>query len=317
MRKQVLVTSRSFGSIDSTPMDILKAAGCEVTLMGREFQMDRFAAAVVDCDALIIGAHDFPAELMARCGRLKLICKHGAGLDNIHLEEARAQGVAVCNVPGTNAAAVADLTLGLMLACARHIALGDRRVRQGQWKSLTGRDVCGKTLGLLGFGSVARNVAKRAAGFDMPVLAYDPFLQEIPAGFPYVRLCADREEVLAGCDFLSIHLPLTGETRHSIGQRELALMRKGAYLINTARGGIVDEQALYAALAAGRLSGAAMDVAETEPMDPANPLLTLDNVVVTPHIGMYSREAIGAVSVICAENVAACLAGGEPRFRVV
>lgn len=317
MSKNVLVTSRSFGSIDATPMEILEGAECTVTMMGKAFQMEQFARAAVESDVLIIGAHDFPVELMTRCRKLRLICKHGAGLDNIHLKEAEAQGVAVCNVPGTNANAVADLTLGLMLAAARHIALADRRVRAGEWKSLTGRDVCAKTLGLLGFGAVARNVAKRAAGFDMSVLAYDPFLREAPEGFPHVRLCAAREEVLANCDFLSIHLPLTEETRGSVGARELAMMRPGAYVVNTARGGIVDEGALYEALTAGRLSGAAMDVAEKEPMDPANPLLTLDNVVVTPHIGMYSREAIGAVSVICAENAAACLSGGELRFRVV
>ena len=317
MSKRVLVTSRSFGSIDSTPLDILNDAGCSVTLMGRDFAMDRFEAAAVDCDVLIIGAHEFSPALMARCKKLRLICKHGAGLDNIHLDEAAAQGVAVCNAPGTNANAVADLTLGLMLCCARHIALADRRVRAGAWKSHTGRDVCGKTLGLLGFGSVARNVARRAAGFDMQVLAYDPFLKELPAGFPHVRLCADVMEVISGCDFLSAHLPLTEETRNIVGEKEMAAMRPGSYLINTARGGVVDEAALYRALVSGHLAGAAMDVAAEEPMPPDHPLLTLDNVVVTPHIGMYSKEAINAVSIICAENAAACLTGGALKFQVV
>ena len=176
MSKQVLVTSRSFGSIDSAPMDILERAGCAVTMMGTDFDMERFTEAVVDSDVLIIGAHAFPPELMARCKKLKLICKHGAGLDNIPLDAAKDLGVAVCNAPGTNSNAVADLTFGLMLSCARHISLADRRVREGQWKSYTGFDVCGKTLGLLGFGAVTRCVARRAAGFDMQVLAYDPFL---------------------------------------------------------------------------------------------------------------------------------------------
>ncbi|WP_312281340.1 phosphoglycerate dehydrogenase [Oscillibacter sp.] len=317
MSKRVLVTSRSFGSIDSTPKDILEQAGCEVILMGKDFDMERFAGTVTECDALIIGAHDFPVELMDCCGKLKVICKHGAGLDNLHLEEAKARGIAVCNVPGTNANAVADLTLGLMLSCARHISLGDRRVRQGQWKALTGKDVYAKTLGLLGFGAVARNVARRAVGFSMRVLAYDPYVHTLPEGFEHVTLCESAAEVISGCEFLSIHLPLNEETRGMIGAAELAAMRPGAYVINTARGGIVDEKALYEALVSGHLSGAAMDVTEVEPMDTANPLLTLDNVVVTPHIGMYSREAIGAVSVICAENVAACLRGGELKFRVV
>lgn len=317
MSNKVLVTSRSFGSIDSTSEEILKQAGCKVILMGKDFEMERFARTVVDCEALIIGAHDFPVELMNRCKELKIICKHGAGLDNIHLEEAKARGIAVCNAPGTNANAVADLTIGLMLSCARHISLGDRRVREGQWKALTGKDVYAKSLGLLGFGAVARNVAKRAAGFDMKVLAYDPYVKRLPEGFGHVTLCEDVNAVISGCEFLSVHLPLTEETRGFIGSTELSTMRRGAYLINTARGGIVDEQALYQALATGHLSGAAMDVSEVEPINPANPLLTLDNVVITPHIGMYSKEAIGAVSIICAENVANCLTGKGLRFRVV
>lgn len=317
MNKQVLVTSRSFGSIDSAPMDILERAGCAVTMMGTDFDMERFAEAVVDSNVLIIGAHAFPPELMARCKKLKLICKHGAGLDNIPLDAAKDLGVAVCNAPGTNSNAVADLTFGLMLSCARCISLADRRVREGQWKSYTGFDVCGKTLGLLGFGAVARCVARRAAGFDMQVLAYDPFLTQLPEGFPHVRLCGDVMEVISSCDFLSAHLPLNEETRNFISRKELQAMRPGSCLINTARGGIVDEEALYEALVSGRLAGAAMDVAAQEPMEPDHPLLSLDNVVVTPHIGMYSKEAINAVSIICAENAAAVLSGGALKFQIV
>lgn len=317
MSKKVLITSRSFGSIDAKPLGILQDAGCEVIHLCGAFCMEEFAKTVVDCDALIIGAHEFPADLMARCKRLKVICKHGAGLDNIHVGEAKKLGISVCNAPGTNSNAVADLTFGLMLSCARRIALADRRVRAGEWRSFTGDDVCAKTLGLLGFGAVARCVAKRAAGFDMKVLAYDPYVELLPDGFPHVKLCKNASEVIGGSDFLSAHLPLNDQTRNFIRAKELAAMKPGSYLINTARGGVVDENALYEALASGHLAGAAMDVSAVEPMDPCNPLLTLDNVVITPHIGMYSREAIGAVSIICAENVAACLAGRELRFQVV
>ena len=174
-----------------------------------------------------------------------------------------------------------------------------------------------KNPGPPGFGAVARCVARRAAGFDMRVLAYDPFLTQLPEGFPYVRLCEDVMEVIKGCDSLSVHLPLNEETRNFISRRELEAMRPGSYLINTARGGIVDEDALYEALVSGHLAGAAMDVASQEPMKPDHPLLSLDNVVVTPHIGMYSKEAISAVSIICAENAAAALNGGALKFRVV
>lgn len=316
MSKKVIVTSRSFGSISQEPMDILTAAGCEVLKMGDPFDMEAFSKEIVDADALIIGAHDFSVELMAQCKNLAIVCKHGAGLDNLHLPESKELGIPVCNVPATNANAVADLALGLMLASARHIALGDRRVRQGHWNTLTGKDVYGKTLGLLGFGAIARNVAKRAAGFSMDVVVYDPFVKEIPADFPHVKLCSDLMDVVANCDFLSAHLPLNDQTRDMIDAPQLAAMRPGSYVINTSRGGIVNEDALYQALASGHLSGAAADVTTQEPMTPEHPLLSLDNFVITPHIGMYSREAIGAVSLICAQNVANAFSGQPLRNQV-
>lgn len=317
MSKKVMITSRSFGSIDDTPMNILKDAGYEIVLRGKDFDQQAFNAEIADYDALIIGAHDFPAEVLATCKKLKIICKHGAGLDNIPMEAAKAQGVMVCNVPGTNANAVADLTFGLMLCCARQIVAANNRVHNGAWKTITGTDVYAKTLGLLGFGAIAKNVARRAAGFNMKVLAYDPFVKTLPQEFSHVTLCDNMMDVVSQCDFLSLHLPLTDETRGMIGARELAAMKQGAYLINAARGGIVNEKALYDALVSGHLAAAAMDVSEKEPIDSANPLLTLENVVITPHLGMYSKEAIGAVSIICAQNAAAVLTGEALQFRVV
>lgn len=317
MSKKVMITSRSFGSIDDTPMNILKDAGYEIVLRGKDFDQQAFNTEIADYDALIIGAHDFPAEVLATCKKLKIICKHGAGLDNIPMEAAKAQGVMVCNVPGTNANAVADLTFGLMLCCARQIVAANNRVHNGAWKTITGTDVYVKTLGLLGFGAIAKNVARRAAGFNMKVLAYDPFVKTLPQEFSHVTLCDNMMDVVSQCDFLSLHLPLTDETRGMIGAKELAAMKQGAYLINAARGGIVNEKALYDALVSGHLAAAAMDVSEKEPIDSANPLLTLENVVITPHLGMYSKEAIGAVSIICAQNAAAVLTGEALQFRVV
>lgn len=317
MSKKVLITSRSFGKISDEPLNVLKNAGFEVTMKGRDFDQAEFEAIIPDYDALIIGAHEFPEEVMARCHKLAIICKHGAGLDNIHLDKAKALGIAVCNVPGTNANAVADLTFGLMLAAARNIVSTNRWVREGKWQTAIGVDVFGKTLGLLGFGAIAKNVARRARGFDMKVLAYDPYVKELPGEFcDYVTLCA-QETVITGCDFLSLHLPLTDETRNIISKPELSRMKKGAYVINCARGGTVNEKDLYEALVSGQIAGAAMDVSEVEPMSAQNPLLTLDNVIVTPHIGMYSKEAIGAVSLICAQNAAACAEDKPLQHRVV
>ena len=208
MSKKVLITSRSFGKISNEPLDILTGAGFEVTMKGKDFDQAEFEAMIPDYDALIIGAHEFPEAVMERCPKLKIICKHGAGLDNIHLEKAKELGIAVCNVPGTNSNAVADLTFGLMLAVARNIVSTNRWVHEGRWQTAIGVDVCGKTLGLMGFGAIAKNVARRASGFGMKVLAYDPYVKELPEEFQsYVTLCGENE-VISGCDFLSLHLPL-------------------------------------------------------------------------------------------------------------
>lgn len=314
---KVLITSRSFGKIGNTAQRILEDAGIEIVNKSVGFDQAEFERIIPEFDALIIGAHEFEEKDMERCPKLKIICKHGVGLNNIRLEKARQLGIAVCNAPGTNSNAVADLTFGLMLSVARKISHSDQLVRQGVWKSHIGEDVCGKTLGLLGFGAIARKVANRARGFDMQVLAYDPYVKELPAEYEgFVKLCG-FEEVLTGCDFLSVHMPLTEQTKYMIDAPAIAKMKKGSYVINTARGGIVEEKALYLALAAGHLKGAAMDVVESEPMTEDHPLLTLENVVVTPHIGMYSKEAISAVSEICARNVVACLTGKPLCNQVV
>lgn len=314
---KVLITSRSFGKIGDTAEKILLDAGIEIVNKSVGFDQAEFERIIPEFDALIIGAHEFEEKDMARCPNLKIICKHGVGLNNIHLKKARELGIAVTNAPGTNSNAVADLTFGLMLSVARKISHSSALVKEGVWKSHIGEDVCGKTVGLLGFGAIARKVANRARGFDMQVLAYDPYVKELPEEYRgFVKLCG-LEEVISGCDFLSVHLPLTEETKYMISARELAMMKKGSYLINTARGGIVNENDLYEALKSGHLNGAAMDVVENEPMTAQHPLLSLANVVVTPHIGMYSKEAISAVSEICAKNVVACLTGKPLCNQVV
>lgn len=314
---KVLITSRSFGKIGNKAQQILENAGIEIVNKSVGFDQAEFERIIPEFDALIIGAHEFEEKDMERCPKLKIICKHGVGLNNIRLEKAKELGIAVCNAPGTNSNAVADLTLGLMLSVARKISHSAALVREGVWKSHIGEDVCGKTVGLLGFGAIARKVANRVKGFDMQVLAYDPYVKELPEEYcGFVKLCS-LEEVISGCDFLSVHLPLTEETKYMIGAKEMAMMKPGSYIINTARGGIVNENDLYQALVSGHLNGAAMDVVESEPMTADHPLLTLDNVVVSPHIGMYSKEAISAVSEICAQNVAACLTGKPLINQVV
>lgn len=312
--KKVLITSRSFGSSSDTPFQILKDAHIDYTLMGADFDEEKFKRIIPEYDALIIGAHMFYPEDMKRCPNLKIICKHGTGLDNIFLDDAKKLGITVTNVPATNSNAVADLTFGHILNVSRGISVSNTRVHNGEWKPYIGRDVYKKVLGLLGFGAIAKNVARRAYGFSMKVLVYDPFVTEVSDEFKdYVQL-VDFEIVVKESDIISIHVPLTDETKNLLDKKTISNMKKDAFLINMGRGGIVNETDLFECMKAGHLAGASLDVVEVEPITKDNPLLTLENLIITPHMGMHSLEAIGAVSVICAQNVVKKLQDEIPLY---
>lgn len=315
--KKVMITSRSFGSVSDDAFQALEKGNLLHTMAGNGFDQEAFEKNILEYDALIIGAHPFPKEVMEKCKNLKIIAKHGAGLDNIDLEAARALGIKVTNAPALNANAVADLAFGHILNVARGITACNNLVKKGQWKTYIGVDVFNKTLGILGFGAIAKNVARRAKGFSMKVLAYDPYIVEVPEEFKdYVEL-ADLDSVIRKSDFLTIHMPLTEDTRNFLNYERLSQMKEEAFLINTGRGGIVNEEDLYRVLTEKKIKGAALDVTEVEPIREGHPLLTLENVIITPHIGMYSKEAINAVSLTCAENVAHYFLGEKMNFEVV
>ncbi|MDF3003759.1 MAG: D-isomer specific 2-hydroxyacid dehydrogenase [Oscillospiraceae bacterium] len=295
---KLLVTSRSFGTVGDEATNLLKEANIQVDYATAA----QFESMIENYDALIIGAHPFTPELMEKCHNLKIICKHGAELDNIPLEKAKELGITVTNVPGVNSHRVADLAFGLLLAAARQISYTDRLVHSGKWQTATGTDVYGKTLGILGLGAIGKNVALRAKGFGMTVLACDPFVHDLSNDLSHVTLC-DLDFVLQNSDFLSLHLPLNSETYRILTDEKLRKMKWGSYLINTAKGELIDENALFDLLKEKHIAGAALDVCTTEPIEPLNPLLTLENVVITPHIGVYSKEAISEVSLVCAKNV--------------
>ncbi|MDP2974685.1 MAG: phosphoglycerate dehydrogenase, partial [Anaerolineales bacterium] len=242
------------------------------------------------------------------------VSMHGVGFDHVDLAAARRLGIIIANTPGANDQAVADLALGLMIAVARKIPQADGDLRQEKWGRYSGGELWSKTLGLVGFGRIGRGVAKRALGFDMRVLVYDPYIQPEAVNLPGVTLTL-FEEVLANADFISLHAALTAGNTHMIGAAQFEAMKPDAYLINTARGGLVDEDALYQALSAGRIAGAALDVFVDEPPK-GSPLLKLPNVVVTPHIGAHTKEAIERMGVMAAQNVVQALRTGEPLFRV-
>ena len=302
--KKVLITSRSFGQLSDRPGKILEENGFELKFYNEKYEEEEFCRQLADCDALIIGAHPLTEKALQSAPGLKIVVKHGAGLDNIDLDLCARYHIHVDNVPAVNSNAVADLAFSLILDVARKTSLAAAQVKACQWKRVTGVDVYRKTLGLVGFGAIAKNVARRASGFSMTVIAYDPFLKEIPEEFQKTVRLTSLEEVLSSCDFLSIHVPLNDSTRNLIGEKELKSMKKGSFVINTSRGGIVNENALYQAIVCGHIAGAGLDVIESEPISETNPLNQLDQVTITPHMGMYSFEAVNAVSTIAAQKTA-------------
>ena len=213
---KILVTSRSFGKINDEPRKILEDAGFEIVMKGADFDQREFEEMIPEFDALVIGAHPFPEEVLERCGKLKIICKHGVGLDNVPVEKCRELGIAVCNTPGTNSNAVADLTFGLILAACRNIVLCSDNVRDGKWKTAVGVDVYRKTLGVLGYGAIAKNVIRRAKGFDMSVIVYNHRPREMDEEFREYARFGDLEEIFSVCDIITVHLPLTQETADMI-----------------------------------------------------------------------------------------------------
>jgi len=281
----------------------LRAAGFEVVERAG-LQGAPLAAALDGCQALLVrGATKVTAEVLRAASHLKVVARAGTGLDNVDVKTARELGITVLNAPAANTISVAELTLGLMLAFERHVAAAASDLRAGKWEKgkYAGREIAGKRLGLVGFGNIGRAVAGRARAFDMDVWASDPLVADWPAGFEWVRRVT-FEELLPQVDYLSLHVPLTADTRGLIAGPALARMKPGAVLVNCARGGIVDETALLAALENGTLRGVALDVFAQEPPG-AHPLLALPNVIATPHLGASTLEAQDRAGVEVAERV--------------
>ena len=284
---------------------------------GRGFTEEDILADIPDCDAMIVRTAKITGRILDAAPKLKIIARHGAGYDGVDLEGARRNRVLVTTAGGANAVSVAELAIFYMLYCSRrfkavmaHCREDYRYAKMG----ITKTELEGKTLGLIGTGNIGRLVAKKAAlGFDMKVLAYDPFARDLPE---YIQLVEDRDVIFRESDYVSLHVPATRETIHSVSDREFGLMKETAFLINTARGSIVDEPALIRALEAKQIAGAGLDTVEQEPFDPKNPLLDMENVLVAPHIGGATREASTRSSVACAQAIDDFFAGPPPKFIV-
>lgn len=294
--------------------DLLRDRGFEV-VVEPGMSPEALLAAIPEFDGLLVrSASKVTAEVLAASPRLKVVGRAGTGVDNIDLAAATANDVLVMNTPGGNAVAVAEFVLGLMLAIGRHIAVADRSMAEGRWdkKKLKGTEINGKTLAIFGLGHIGRALAPRAAAMGMTVLGYDPFVTaEQAASFGIEKV--DLDDAFARADVLTFHLPLTPDTRHMVDADTLAKTKPGVWVINAARGGIVDEAALHAAVESGHVGGAALDVFEKEPMAADHPLRDHAKVIVTPHLGGSTNEAQVNVAVMVAEQVGEFLGGGEAR----
>ncbi|NGZ96877.1 MAG: D-glycerate dehydrogenase [Nitrospira sp. WS110] len=274
----------------------------------------------LQADAVICTLADrIDASILSQATKLKIVANYAVGYNNIDLAAAAQHGIIVTNTPDVLTDATADLTWALLLAVARRVVEGNALVRTGRWigwapTQMLGTDVTGKTLGIVGMGRIGQAVAYRATGFRMSVLYAGHHAVSSPPGVSWTRQPLDA--VLKHSDYLSLHVPLTDTTRHLIGRRELALMKPTAFLINTSRGPVIDEPALLAALEAGTIAGAGLDVYEHEPaVSPA--LYSLPNVVLLPHLGSATRETRVRMGLICLENIAAALEGRSVPHRVI
>ncbi len=314
-KPRVLVTSWLVQE-DDPALQVLRDAGCEV-VMGRSPRprtVEDMVQAIKGIDGVVAGSDNYSAPVIEAADRLKTIVRVGVGYDTVDLAAATAKGIQVGTTPGTNHHAVADYAFGLMLALARRIVRHHNSTVAGKWQREPGPDVYGKTLGIVGTGAIGKGVARRARGFSMTVLAHDVVKDEELARalpFRYVEL----DELLRESDYVTLHAPLLPSTRNLINAERLRLMKPTAFLINTARGELVDLDALTDALRAGRLAGAALDVFPKEPPGD-HPILHLENVIVSPHVAGGSTEANLAAARMACESVVSVLKGGRVAYCV-
>lgn len=298
--------------------EVLRGVDAEIRIF-RTGSVDEARRAFASAHGILVNLYPMTAQLIDSLDGCRVISRYGVGYDNVDVEAATRRGIWVAFVPDYCFEEVADHALALLLCCIRRVGYKDRMIRQGKW-NLHRDQPCyrveGKTLGILGYGNAAHTLLRKVSGLGFGrVLMCDPYVRASTikaAG----AVPVDLRALLAESDCISVHVPLTAETRHMIGREELALVKPGAILVNTARGPVLDETALADALASGRLGGAGLDVFETEPLPESSPLRMLDTVVFTDHAGWYSEESVVELKTKAARNVAAVLAGGAPPYPV-
>jgi D-3-phosphoglycerate dehydrogenase / 2-oxoglutarate reductase len=298
--------------------EVLRGVGAEIRIF-RSGSPEEARQAFAPADGILVNLYPMTAELIESLHGCRVISRYGVGYDNVDVEAATRRRIWVTFVPDYCFEDVSDHALALLLGCARSIPYKDRKVREGRWNLHRDRPcnrIQGTTLGLVGYGAAARCMHRKVMGLGFArVLVYDPY-ERISAIKAAGGEPVDLGALLQRSDFVSLHVPLTGETRHMIGEAQLAVMKRSAMLINTSRGPVIDEPAVARALAEGRLAAAGLDVFEKEPIPRDSLLLTLDNVILTDHAGWYSEESEVELKTKAARNVAAVLAGGRPAYPV-
>lgn len=305
-----MVLARTFGKYSNEPLVLLQNNGFEIE---RREKVDDDG--LKGFEAIVVGVQRITREMLQNSS-VKIIAKHGVGVDNIDLEAATELGIPVTVTPNANAVSVAELTIGFIFALSKKlIDLHNNLYQKRQFVSNVGLELHGKILGIVGFGSIGKEVAKRALCLGMRVLVYDPYVEESnlrELGVEKMEL----DELLRQSDFVSLHVPLNESTRHLIDREKISLMKRTAYLINTARGGVVDEKALAEALKSGQIAGAALDVFDVEPLPADSPFFDCPNVIMTPHVGAHTYEAILRMNMMAAESIVDFFNGKIPRHVV-
>lgn len=310
---KILVTPTSFLKPENAAAKAkLEAFADEVVYndLGRPLQAEEILERLDGVDGYVAGLDYITADVLEKApDSLKVISRYGAGVDRVDMPAATAKGIQVTNTPGTNSVAVCELAFALMLCAARNIPKLHTAVEKGEWPRSQGIELCGKTLGIVGMGAIGKNLATRAKAFGMTVNAYDPYFDEAFAKENGIGKL-DLDTVLITSDFISLHVPLNDSTRHMINAEKIAEMKDGAVVINTARGGIIDEQAAADAVKSGKLGGLGLDAFEQEPLI-ESPLKGLDNVIFTPHTGAHTAEAVSGMGSMAVDNVIAVLSGED------
>ena len=315
---KILVTPTSFKKgKKSKANDLLESFADEIVYnpLERPLLAEEIIPLLAGVDGYIAGLDNISAEVIRKAPpSLKVISRYGVGYDRVDLNEASKKGITITNTPGVNSESVADLAFGLMLSVARQICVLNSKVKAGEWPRSNGTELYKKTMGIVGLGAVGKAVAKRAAGFSMEIIAYDPFMNMQYAKENNIRVCT-LDEVIQNSDFISLHIPFSEETKNMINARTISFMKKGVILINTSRGGLIDEAAAYEALKNGKLGGLGLDAFSTEPPG-GSPLFELDNVVATPHSGAHTTEAVNNMGILSVQNLMDVLSGKECKYIV-